>query len=147
MLLLLFGCGGRVELEQCAQGDRKGITNRLLRPKGTMEGSLRPCDDDRVKSLSHVQLFVTPWTVAYQASPSVGFSRQEHWSGLPFPPAGDLPGPGIEPGSPALQALSLPPEPPEKPIGKVLRGGTQALPAKQLAGVHQVNKPGSQRLS
>ena len=115
LLLLLFGCGGRVELEQCAQGDRKGITNRLLRPKGTMEGSLRPCDDDRVKSLSHVQLFVTPWTVAYQASPSVGFSRQEHWSGLPFPPAGDLPHPGIEPASPTLQADPLPSEPPGKP--------------------------------
>ena len=106
MLLLLFGCGGRVELEQCAQGDRKGITNRLLRPKGTMEGSLRPCDDDRVKSLSHVQLFVTPWTVAYQASPSVGFSRQEHWSGLPFPPAGDLPHPEIEPTSVIASALA-----------------------------------------
>ena len=56
----------------------------------------------KVKSLSHVQLFVTPWTVAYQASPSMGFSRQEYWSGLPFPSPGDLPNPGINPGSPAL---------------------------------------------
>ena len=56
----------------------------------------------KVKSLSHVRLFATPWTVAYKASPSMGFSRQEYWSGLPFPSPGDLPDPGIEPGSPAL---------------------------------------------
>ena len=58
----------------------------------------------KVKSLSHVQLFATPWTVAYQAPPSMGFSRRECWSGLPFPSPGDLPDPGIEPRSPALQA-------------------------------------------
>ena len=57
-----------------------------------------------VKSLSRVHLFATPWTVAYQAPPSVGFSRQEYWSELPFPSPGDLPNPGIEHGSPALQA-------------------------------------------
>ena len=68
----------------------------------------------KVKSLSHVQLFVTPWTVDYQASPSVVFSRQEYQSGLPFPSPGDLPNPGIEPGSPALQADALPSEPPGK---------------------------------
>ena len=56
----------------------------------------------KVRSLSRVRLFVTPWTVAYQAFPSMGFSRQEYWSGLPFPSPGDLPNPGIEPGSPAL---------------------------------------------
>ena len=66
----------------------------------------------KVKSLSHVQLFVTPWTVAHQASPSMGFSRQECWSGLPFPSPGDLPYPGIEPRSPALKADALPSEPP-----------------------------------
>ena len=70
----------------------------------------------KVKSLSRVRLFVTPWTVAYQAPPSMGFSRQECWSGLPFPSPGDLPDPGIEPGSPALQADALPSEPPGKPI-------------------------------
>ena len=59
------------------------------------------------KSLSHVQLFATPWTVVYQAPPSMGFSRQEYWSGLPFPSPGDLPDPGIEPRSPALQADTL----------------------------------------
>ena len=69
----------------------------------------------KVKSLSRVRLFATPWTVAYQAPPSMGFSRQECWSGLPFPPPGDLPDPGIEPGSPALQADALPSEPPGKP--------------------------------
>ena len=60
-----------------------------------------------VKSLSRVQLFVTPWAVAYQTSLSVGFSRQEYWSGLPFPSPGNLPDPGIEPGSPALEADPL----------------------------------------
>ena len=60
-----------------------------------------------VKSLSHAQLLVTPWTVAYQAPPSMGFSRQEYWSGLPFPSPEDLPNPGIEPGSPTFQADAL----------------------------------------
>ena len=59
-------------------------------------------------------IFVTPWTVAYQACPSMGFSRNEWWSGLPFPSPGDLPDPGIEPRSPALQADALPSEPPGK---------------------------------
>ena len=68
-----------------------------------------------VQVLSCVRLFVTPWTVAYQAPPSMGFSRQECWSGLPFPSPGDLPNPGIEPGSPALQADALLSEPPGKP--------------------------------
>ena len=66
----------------------------------------------KVKSLNRVRLFATPWTVAYQASLSMGFSRQVCWSGLPFPSPGDLPNPGIEPRSPALQADSLPSEPP-----------------------------------
>ena len=52
---------------------------------------------------------MTPWTVAHQAPLFMGFSRQEYWSGLPFPSPGDLPDPGIEPVSPALQAISLPP--------------------------------------
>ena len=69
----------------------------------------------KVKSLSRVRLFATPWTVAYQAPPSMEFSRQEYWSGLPFPSPEDLPNPGIEPGSPALQADALPSEPPGKP--------------------------------
>ena len=64
-----------------------------------------------VRLLSRVQLFATQWTVAYQATLSMGFSRQEYWSGLPFPSPGDLPDPGIEPGSPALQGDTLPSEP------------------------------------
>ena len=61
----------------------------------------------KVKLLSPVQLFAIPWTVAYQAPPQMGFSRQEYWSGLPFPSPGELPDPGIEPRSPALQADAL----------------------------------------
>ena len=56
--------------------------------------------------LSCIGLFVTPWIVAHQASLFMGFSRQECWSGLPFPPPGDLPDPGIEPESPASPALA-----------------------------------------
>ena len=66
----------------------------------------------KVKSVSRVRLFVTPWTVAYQAPPSMGFSRQEYWSGLPFPSPGDLPNPGIKPKPPTLQADALTSEPP-----------------------------------
>ena len=79
-----------------------------------------PIQGVKVKLLSHVRLFVTPWTVAYQAPPSMEISRQEYWSGLPFPSPGDLPDPGIEPGSPTLQADALPSEPPGKPIQGVL---------------------------
>ena len=68
-----------------------------------------------MKSLSSVQLFATPWTVAYQAPLPMGFSRQEYWSRLPFPSPGDLPDPGIEPGSPALQADALTSDPGGKP--------------------------------
>ena len=59
---------------------------------------------------------VTPWTVAHQALQSMEFSRQEYWSGLPFPSSGELHNPGIELGSPALQADSLPTAPPRKPL-------------------------------
>ena len=73
--------------------------------------------------LSHfscVPLFAIPWTVARQAPLSLGFSRQGYWSGLPFPPPGDLPHPGIKTASPALQVDSLPPnhlgsQPPKLP--------------------------------
>ena len=71
-----------------------------------------------VKSLSCVRLFATPWTVSHQAPPSMGLSRQEYWSGLPFPSPGHLPDPGIEPWSPTLQADALTSEPPEKPKKK-----------------------------
>ena len=76
----------------------------------------------KVKSLSHVRLCDplrsvvsnSLWTVAYQASPSMGFSRQKYWSGLPFPSPADLPDPGIKPGSPTLEADALTSEPPGK---------------------------------
>ena len=68
-----------------------------------------------VKLLSCVWLFVIPWTVAYQAPPSMEFSRQEYWSGLPFHFPGDLPDSGIEARSPTLQTDTLPSESPAKP--------------------------------
>ena len=74
----------------------------------------------KVKSLSRVRLLATQWTVAYQAPPSMGFVRQEYWSGLPFPSPGDLPNPGIELGFPALEADALTSEPPGKPINIVV---------------------------
>ena len=67
------------------------------------------------KSLSCVRLFATPWTAAHQAPPFMEVSRKENWSGLPFPSPGDLPNPGIKPGSSALQADALPSESPENP--------------------------------
>ena len=73
----------------------------------------------KVKSLSHVQLFANTWPVAYQASLCMGFSRQENWSGLPFPSPGDLPDPGIEPRFPTLQVDALPSDPPGEPGEKV----------------------------
>ena len=83
---------------------------------------------------SRVQLFATPLTVAHQAPLSMGILQQKYWSGLPFPSSGDLPDPGIEPGSPASQALSLPSEPPGKPreakclVGKTPSSG-QSFPS------------------
>ena len=83
-----------------------------------VQARFRKAEEERkkeMKSLSHAWLFVTPWTVAHQAPPSMGFSRQEYWSGLPFPSPGEIPNPGIEPRSPALQADALTSEPPGKP--------------------------------
>ena len=74
---------------------------------------------EKWKSLSCVWLFATPWTVTHQAPLSMEFSRQEYWSGLPFPSPGYLPNPGIEPGSPALQANSVPSESLGKPLKEV----------------------------
>ena len=78
---------------------------------------------------SHVQLFATLWTVAHQTPLSMGLLRQEYWSGLPFPSPRNLPDPGIELGSPALKANSLPSEPPGKPRAN---GGTcQSISGRQ----------------
>ena len=74
--------------------------------------------ESEMKLLSRVRLFATPWTEAHQAPPSMGFSRQGYWSGLPFPSPGDLPNPGIEPRSPALQADALTSAPPGKPMAE-----------------------------
>ena len=77
-----------------------------------------------MKSLSRVPLFVTSWAITYQAPPTMGFSRQESWSGLPFPSSGDLPNPGINPGSTALQSEALPSEPPLYSVsGAILKNG------------------------
>ena len=65
----------------------------------------------QVKSLSHVQLFVILWTITYQAPLTMGFSRQEYWSGYLVPSPGDLPNPGIKPRSPSLQVDFIPAEP------------------------------------
>ena len=73
--------------------------------------------ESEVKLLSRARLFATPWTAAYRAPPSMGFSRQECRSGLPFPSPGDLPNLGIEPRSLTLQADALTSKPPGKPNG------------------------------
>ena len=86
--------------------------------------------------LSHVRLFVTPWTVSCQAPLSMAFPKQEYWSGLPFPSLWDLPDTGIEPGSPVLQAYSLPPTPPEKPFFL-----TKCFPRSPLAGPQKYSLP------
>ena len=77
--------------------------------------------------LSCVRLFVTPWTVACQASLSTRFARQEYWSGLPFPPPGDLSYPGIKPASPALGGRFFTVAPPEKPKGREFIGRRKPL--------------------
>ena len=103
---------------------KNGVT--YAKPHGPEQGEMRtqfsfhfmvpPHQFTWCQSLSHVRLFATPGTVAHQASLSMEFSRQEYWSGQPFPSPGNLPDPGNEPGFPALQADSLPSEPPGKPL-------------------------------
>ena len=73
---------------------------------------------DRACVLSHVRLFATPWTIVHQAPLSMGFPRQEYWSGLPFSTPGDLPDPGIKLTSPALAGGFFTTEPSGKPSGK-----------------------------
>ena len=91
-------CSHEIKWQRCLLLGRKALTNVV-----------------KVKSHNRVRLFATPWTVAHQDPPSMGFSRQEYWSGLPFPSPGDLPDPGIEPWSPAFQADALTSEPPGEP--------------------------------
>ena len=97
-----------------------------------------------MKSLSRVRLLATPWTAAYQAPPSMGFSRQEYWSGVPLPspylPLGmwNLPGPGIEPVSPALAGRFLTTRPPGEPcifFFKLTGSGQLGPPLLHLKGI------------
>ena len=92
--------------------DREQISNlqRLCRREGLTTKW------KKVKLLSHVQFLVTLWTVTHQAPLSMGFSRQEYWSGFPFPPLRDFPDPGIKLRCPTLQADCLPSEPPGNPL-------------------------------
>ena len=95
--------------------DTDGIFKKAKLARSSSDLSYPNCllgMSERVKSLSRVPLFSTPSTLAYQAPPSMESSSQEYWSGLPFPSPGDVPDPGIEPGSPTLQADALPSEPP-----------------------------------
>ena len=81
--------------------------------------------------------FVTPWTVAHQASLSMGFPRQEYWSGLPFPSPGDLPDPGLEPASPALAGVFFTAEPPGKPCADL----EEALHIEQSPKIYNDSNP------
>ena len=83
--------------------------------KAQLDITSLPWEWNEVLVTQSVWLFVTPWTITHQTPLSMVFSRQEYWRGLPFPSAGDLPDPGIEPRYPALQADSLPSEPPGNP--------------------------------
>ena len=78
------------------------VAQSQTRLKRLSSSSMHPLVKVKVKLLSRVRLFATPRTVAYQAPPPMGFSRQKYWSGLPYPSPEDLPDPGIEPRCPAL---------------------------------------------
>ena len=84
------------QCKEIEENNRMGKTRDLFKKiRDTKQGHISCKVRKKVKFLSHVQLFATPWTVAYQAPPSMEFSRQEYWSGLPFLSPGDLPDPGI----------------------------------------------------
>ena len=91
--------------------------------------------------VSHVWLFVTPWIVTNQASRSMEFSRQEYWGGLSCPSPVDLPDPGIEPGFPALQAVSLSSEPWRKPLSLLIVEDTTLSHMQRWSGWEAVNIP------
>ena len=97
LVSLIWGIKGKEKTTPKQKGKLIDTENRLMVARGE-KGRKKV----KVKLLSRVRLFRTPWTVAYQASQSIGFSRQEYWSGLPFPSPGNLPDPGSEPRSPAL---------------------------------------------
>ena len=90
-------------------------TERKVKTHTDKPGSPHQSESESEVTQSYLTV-CDPWTVAHQAFPSMGFSRQEYWSGLPFPSPGDLLDPGIEPRSPILQADTLTSEPPGKPL-------------------------------
>ena len=90
------------------------LSGKFLTTSATWKATISACV---LSHISGVQLCANPWTVAHQALQSMRFSRQKYWSGLPFPPPGDLPTPGIEPVSLALKVDSLPVEPARKTLG------------------------------
>ena len=89
---------------------------------------------------SHVQLYATLWTATHQAPLSMGFSRQEYWSRLPCPPPEDLPNPGTEPASSALQVASLPTEPPGNPPGNIYYSANSHQNTISTLGIDRVQK-------
>ena len=103
------------QLQSDIPGGMSCVVTGMVFPPYRCNRHLRKGKERKVKLLSCLRLFATPWTIAYQAPLSMEFSRQEYWSGLPFPSPGDLPEPGNEPRSSALQADTLPSEPPGKP--------------------------------
>ena len=107
----ILSMGLQVLHSACSHSQSGQCPGRLeARSEACSVSSLKPKQDYLIS------LTVTPWTVAHRAPLSMGFSRQEYWSGLPCPSPGDLPNSGIESGSPALQADSFLSEPPGKPF-------------------------------
>ena len=96
----------------------------------------------KVKLVSSVQLFETPWTVAHQVPLSMGFPRQEYWSGLPFPSPGDFPNPGIDPRSPALWTEPLPSEPPGNPALSCMKNLSVLQENMLTASLEAPGRPG-----
>ena len=100
-----------------------GIKSRSVKSPALADGFFTTSatwEIPKCQSLSRVQLFAMTWTVACQTPLSMEFPKQEYWNGLPCPFPGDLPDPGFKPRSPALQADSLPSEPPRKPISHII---------------------------
>ena len=99
----------------------QGGATAILWVEATVAANILQCTSEvkwsEVKLLSPVWVFAAPWTVAYQAPPSMGFSRQEYWSGLPFPSPGVFPTQGAKPGLLHCRQTLLPSEPPGKPDG------------------------------
>jgi len=137
--LLLFsdispaGCSRKLELDfkgkQVFSSESSETTKVLVWkvtcPQDNFQAFLLSMQACTLNHFSGVQLFATLWIVACQAPLFMGFSRQEYWSGWPFPSPGDLPNQGFEPGSPAQQADSLPPEPLRKPLLSGQTGGEE----------------------